>query len=103
MVARTLGTIDDRGEVRPQVTASALGLGPNGTQRIARLKKGGAVLHWDEAWIFYRLLGWLSEPGVVLRDVQRYRRAAARAEASAGEQRASSSIPVGRERRRRGA
>ena len=63
-VARRLGTLNEEGSVRPQVTATELGLGPNGTQRIRRLLDGGGVLHWDEAYRLYQLLGWINQKAV---------------------------------------
>lgn len=98
VIAHRLETLTEDGKVRPQVTATQLGLGPNGTQRIQRLLKGEGTLHWDEAWRLYTALGWINEPAV-LRDVQKARRDAARAQAHAAELKAQGV----RERQRRGA
>lgn len=93
--ARRLGTLTKEGKVRPQVTATALGLGPKGTLRMQRLLKGTGVLHWDESWRIYRLLGWINGEAVE-RELRAARRAAAEAEAAA--QRARDAA----ERQRRG-
>jgi len=88
--ARKLGTLNEEGQVRPQVTATQLGLGPNGTQRIRRLIDGDGVLHWDEAYRLYELLGWINQRAIE-KELQSARRdaanAARRARAAAERQR----------------
>lgn len=86
--ARKLGSLNADGTVRPQVTATRLGLGPNGTQRISRLLKGAATLHWDEAYFLYQALGWINERSVE-HDLREAQRAAKAAEASARRARAA--------------
>lgn len=63
-VARKLDALTAEGKVRPQVTATRLGLGPNGTQRIRRLLDGSGVMHWDEAYAICQALGWINQRAV---------------------------------------
>lgn len=98
MVAQALGTLNSNGEPRTQVTANALGWEQKGTQRIRDLMRNEGdrrrgTLHWDEAWQFYIVLGWINEAAV-----QAARRAAARNQA----RRAAESARAANERHRRG-
>ena len=70
LYAEKVGTLKEDGTVRPQLTARALGFGPEGTQKVQRWLNGAGVIHWDDAWLIYRALGWIREDRVTLAAAQ---------------------------------
>lgn len=70
LYAEKVGTLNKDGTVQTQRTANALGLGPEGTQKVQRWQKGRGVIHWDDAWRIYSALGWIRESRVALMAAQ---------------------------------